>query len=325
MEPTASRNDPLPFTTRTRHVSRVSATKEVIEFAKKNGGVFSTQEAVALGLPKSTLQRRIADGIFVRVARGVLALPGTATRSDVRMRAALRILGAVVSHESAARIHGFEPIGNGPPNVTVSHRGTHTFPGVIVHQTTDLLEEHIQELNGMRVTTPLRTLVDLSKVTGIRRFTRVVENALVAGLVEFDELVELTMALSRKGKIGMKRMRRVLERLSGEALSESDLERLLIGIIVDGGLPEPIKQFRAPWLKPLNGRIDLAYPDHQIVIEGDGRRWHGTFDAFEADRSRDNAAQIAGWIVIRVTWRMIKNEPSKVLQTVKAALESRGW
>lgn len=278
-----------------------------------------------MGLPKATLQRRIADGVFVRVARGVLALPGTATRSDIQMRAALRILGAVVSHESAARLHGFEPIEDGPPNVTVSHRGTHTFPGIIVHQTTDLLEEHVQDLHGMRVTTPPRTLIDLSKVTGIRRLARVVENALVAGLVEFDDLVELTLAVSRKGKIGVKRMRHVLERLSGEALSESDLERLLIGIIVDGGLPEPVKQFHAPWLKPLDGRIDLAYPDYQIVIEGDSRRWHGTFDAFEADRSRDNAAQIAGWIVIRVTWRMIMNEPSKVLQTVKAALESRGW
>lgn len=303
----------------------MSATREVIEFAKKNGGIFSTQEAVALGLPKTTLHRRVADGVFVRVARGVLALPGTATRSDIQMRAALRILGAVVSHESAARIHGFEPIGDGPPNVTVSHRGTHTFPGVIVHQSTDLLDEHVQGIDGMRVTTPLRTLVDLSKVMGIKRLERLVENALVAGYVEFDDLVELTIALTRKGKIGMKRMRRVLERLSGEALSESDLERLLIGIIVDGGLPEPVKQFRAPWLKPLNGRIDLAYIDYQILIEGDSRRWHGTFDAFETDRSRDNAAQIAGWIVIRVTWRMIKDEPSKVLQTVKAALESRGW
>lgn len=297
----------------------------MIEYAKENGGVFTTQEALALGLPKTTLHRRVADGVFVRVARGVLALPGTATRSDVQMRAALQILGAVVSHESAARIHGFEPIGDRPPNVTVSHRGTHTFPGVTVHQSTDLLNEHVQEIDGMRVTTPLRTLVDLSKGMGIKRLERVVENALVSGHVEFDDLVELTIALSRKGKIGMKRMRRVLERLSGEAFSESDLERLLIGIVVDGGLPEPVKQFRAAWLKPLNGRIDLAYPDYQILIEGDSRRWHGTFDAFETDRSRDNAAQIAGWIVMRVTWRMIKNEPSKVLQTVKAALESRGW
>ena len=125
--------------------------------------------------------------------------------------------------------------------------------------------------------------------------------------------------------MGTKRLRRVVENLTGNALSESELERLLIELIVDAGLPEPVKQFHAPWLKRLNGRVDLAYPMYEILIEGDSRRWHGTFDAFESDRTRDNAAQIAGWIILRITWRMIQTEPSGVIQTVKAALESRGW
>lgn len=303
----------------------MSATREVIEFARKNGGIFSTQEAVALGLAKATLSRRVTDGIFVRIGPGVLALPGTATRPDIEMRAALKTLGAVVSHQSAARIHGLQPIEDSPPSVTVSHRGTHTFPGVIVHQSTDLLDEHVIEISGMRVTTSPRTVVDLSKVYSARRLERIVENALIAGKVDLDDLVELTTALSRRGKVGIKRMRRVIENLTGNALSESELERLLIELIVNAGLPEPVKQFHAPWLKRLNGRVDLAYPMYKILIEGDSRRWHGTFDAFESDRTRDNAAQIAGWIILRITWRMIQTEPSKVIQTVKAALESRGW
>lgn len=303
----------------------MSATKEVIEFARRNGGIFSTQEAVALGLSKATLGRRVSDGIFVRLAPGVLALPGTATRPDIEMRAALKTLGAVVSHQTAARIHGLQPIEDSPPNVTVSHRGTHTFPGVIVHQSTDLLDEHVMEMSGMRVTTPPRTVVDLSKVYSARRLERIVENALIAGKVDLDDLVELTTALSRRGKVGIKRIRRVIENLTGNALSESELERLLIELIVNAGLPEPVKQFQAPWLKRLNGRVDLAYPRYKILIEGDSRRWHGTFDAFESDRTRDNAAQIAGWIILRITWRMIQTEPSTVIQTVKAALESRGW
>lgn len=303
----------------------MSATKEVIEFARKNGGIFSTQEAVALGLAKATLSRRVTDGIFVRIAPGVLALPGTATRPDIEMRAAMKTLGAVVSHQSAARIHGLQPIEDSLPNVTVSHRGTHTFPGVIVHQSTDLLDEHVMEIADMRVTTPPRTIVDLSKVYSARRLERIVENALIAGKVDLDDLVELTTALSRRGKVGIKRMRRVVENLTGNALSESELERLLVELIVNAGLPEPVKQFHAPWLRRLNGRVDLAYPMYKILIEGDSRRWHGTFDAFENDRTRDNAAQIAGWIILRITWRMIQTEPSTVIQTVKAALESRGW
>lgn len=304
----------------------MSATREVIDFARRNGGIFSTREAIAIGLSTTTLQRRVEDGVFVRVSRGVFALPGTATRPDITMRAALRALTAVVSHESAARMHGFRPIPDSQPTVTVSHRGTHKFPDVVVHQSTDLLDPHVMEINGTKVTTPPRTLIDLSKTFGPRRLESVTENALVARKVEFDELVDLVKALSRQGKPGMKRLKRILEvRLDGTALSESELERALMRLITEAGLPEPVKQFRAPWLKPLNGRVDLAFPDYRVVIEGDGRRWHGTFDAFETDRVRDNAAQIAGWIVIRVTWRMIKDEPSTVVNTIKDALVSRGW
>lgn len=322
---TASRNRPVPISRPVRHVGCMSATRDVIEFARRNGGVFTSREAIAIGLSKSTLQRRVAEGVFVRVNRGVLALPGTATRPDIEMRAALQTLNAVVSHQSAARIHGFEPIGDSPPSVTVSHRGTHTFPGVVVHQSTDLLDAHVVEINGTRVTSPVRTLIDLAKVLSRRHLARVVENTLVSGKVDIDELIDMVGALSRRGKVGMKRIHVVLDDLVGQAMSESELERRLVNLIVDAGLPAPVKQFKAPWLKPLNGRVDLAYPDFEIVIEGDSRRWHGMFDAFESDRSRDNAAQISGWIVLRITWRMIKEDPSRVIKTVRAALESRGW
>lgn len=302
----------------------MSTTRDVIALAKSNGGVVTNQEAMALGLTKSTLRRRVEDGIFVRVGRGVLALPGTATRSDLAMRAALKRLNAVVSHESAARIHGFEPIPEIPtPSVTVSHRGTHSFPGVVVHQSTDLLEEHVEVIDGIRVTTRARTLVDLAKVLSRRRLERVVEYALATGLVDLEELLDLTTALSRRGKRGMKHLQAILQDLVGNAVSESELERRLFQLIRDSGLPLPVKQFNAPWLQPLNGRVDFAYPEQAIVIEADGRRWHGQFDAFESDKVRDNAAQIAGWMVIRITWRMITEQPSSAVQTIRLALEAR--
>lgn len=283
------------------------------------------QEAMALGLAKSTLQRRVESGVFVRVGKGMLALPGTATRSDIGMRAALRLLNGVVSHQSAARIHGFEAIPDSPPSITVSHRSSYSFPGVVVHQSTDLLEEYVQEIDGIRVTTPARTLVDLAKIFGPRRLERVIEHALVTGKVDVEEFIDLVTALSRKGKRGMKKLHKIIdERLMGTAVSDTELERVLYQLIDDAGLPRPMRQFHAPWLKSLNGRVDFAYEDEEIVIEADSRRWHLTFDAFEVDKIRDNAAQIAGWIVLRVTWRMINEEPSEVVGTIREALEVRG-
>jgi hypothetical protein len=45
----------------------MSGTREVIDQAKRNGGVVTVQEAIALGLPRSTISRRVDDGIFVRI------------------------------------------------------------------------------------------------------------------------------------------------------------------------------------------------------------------------------------------------------------------
>ncbi|MEA1902131.1 MAG: type IV toxin-antitoxin system AbiEi family antitoxin domain-containing protein [Actinomycetota bacterium] len=303
----------------------MSATRDVIQFAKKNGGAFTTREAIALGLPKSTLNRRVSDGIFVRIGRGHFTLPGASTRPDVLLHAAGRHLGAVVSHESAALIHGLTPIQAKKPTVTVPYRGTHSFPGVTVHQSTDLLPEHTTTIGQLKVTTVARTLLDLAKVLSKKRLERVLDHALASRKVDLDELVTLYLALTRQGKRGMKWMGELLADRAGDdlAYSESELETMLFQLIVDSGLPPPRKQFRAPWLKPIRGRVDMAYPDQKIVIEGDGRRWHALFDAFGTDRRRDNAAQLSGWIVLRFTWEMIVKEPESVIADVRRALAIR--
>jgi hypothetical protein len=254
----------------------------------------------------------------------MLALPGTSTRSDLAMRAAARLLNGVVSHESAARIHGFEAIPISPPTLTVSHRSNYAFPGVVVHQSTDLLAEHLQEIEGLMVTIPARTLVDLAKVLGPHRLERVVEHALVTGRVDVDELVDLVTALSRRGKRGTKALRTIVdEKVRGVAGTDTQLERLLFRLFDDAGLPRPSRQFSAPWLKSLNGRVDFAYEAEKIVIEADSRRWHLQFDAFEVDKVRDNAAQLTGWIVLRITWRMIKERPTEVIHLIRSALNVR--
>jgi very-short-patch-repair endonuclease len=230
----------------------------------------------------------------------------------------------VISHQSAAIAHGLEPLEQTIPTVTVSHRSTHKFPGVIVHQSTDLLEEHLVNINGDALTTVARTLIDLAQVTKPKRLERIVDSALAAGKVNLEELARLHDALGRQGKPGTRTFRRILETRAGaEIPSDSELERVLLNVIREWDLPLPILQFRAPWLRPRRGRIDFGYLDERVVVEGDGRRWHTLFDAFEEDRRRDNAAQLAGWIVLRFTWRMIIDEPEMVATSIREALATR--
>jgi hypothetical protein len=206
--------------------------------------------------------------------------------------------------------------------VTVSHRGTHRIEDLVIHQSTDLAQAHTQRINGLVVTTRPRTILDLSQILGASRLANVIDNALAARSVELDHLIDLTESVARRGKPGIKKMRTILDDRSGEPLiSDTVLERNLVRLILDSGLPPPTTQFRAPWLRRISGRVDLAYVEARLVIEADSRRWHTLADAFETDRQRDNAAQLAGWRVLRFTWRMIEQEPTDVVMTIRTALE----
>jgi very-short-patch-repair endonuclease len=48
----------------------------------------------------------------------------------------------------------------------------------------------------------------------------------------------------------------------------------------------------------------------------DGRKTHGTRQAFETDRRRDQRLTAAGWTVIRTTWRQLKHRPHELRQTL---------
>lgn len=301
----------------------MSATREVIAFARRNDGFFTAREAIERGMPKATLSRRVSDGVFVRITRGIYALPGTASRPEARLRAAGRLLGAVVSHETAARLHGLTPVPKTPPTVTVPYRRTYRFPGVTVHQSTDLLPEHTLRVRGQLATNPARTIIDLASKLGKKRLGRLLDNALVAGFVDLDDVIALHLALSRQGKKGMRKLGEILRNRAGELVPATVLERELFGLLQRAGLPEPVREFKAPWLAEIEGRVDFAYVDREILLEADSRRWHGFPDDFENDRRRDIAAQLSGWIVLRITWKMITEDPEYVINSVRAALELR--
>ncbi|MGH9198586.1 MAG: DUF559 domain-containing protein [Acidimicrobiia bacterium] len=57
-----------------------------------------------------------------------------------------------------------------------------------------------------------------------------------------------------------------------------------------------------------------------MIIEIDGRAWHATLEAFDNDRMRDNHAQLAGWRILRITFRMLKERPDEVRNMIRRAL-----
>lgn len=305
------------------HVRSVgNPISDVINFASANGGVVTTSEALALGMSSSTLQRRVVEGVLIRHRPGLLVLPGVEDEHLLDLHAASRKLGAVASHQSAAYVHDLDRPNHVKPTVSVHRNHTKSIAGVTVHQLDDLEPSHVTEVDNLRVTTAERTIVDLAAVLSAGHLARIMDNGLAANRIDLDLIQTVFAEIGRRGKPGTTLMRGLLQtRGNGYIAPESELERRLLYIIDRADLPEPVRQFRAPWLRPVNGRVDLAYPDQLLLIEGDSRRWHTLSASFETDRLRDNAAQLAGWRILRFTWDEITKNPERVTSSIRKGLE----
>lgn len=295
------------------------------ELASRQHGLFSRQQVLAAGGRDDHIKRRLQSHRWAHVAEGVYGLPGWPGTWRRRLLAACLEAGpeAVASHQAAAGLHRLVTFAEGPIVVMVAHGDHQYLHAGRLRQSTDLRSGHRSVVDGIPVTTIARTLVDLAGCRDIplARLATAVDDAHVSGRCRLAEVHLLYDELRRPGKRGMRRLGAVLaSRGPGYVPPESVLERRLLKVLRDAGLPEPRRQYPLPWRDNAEGRVDLAYPDDRVLIEGDGRRWHARMDQMERDRRRDNEALNHGWRPYRVMWADLKEHPDRVVATVWAAL-----
>ena len=168
-----------------------------------------------------------------------------------------------------------------------------------------------------------RTLCDLGAVVDIATVRECVLRALQRGLTHPDRLIRRHLELGGKGRPGSAAARMVLAEVDVDLmLLESDLESALLAVILDAGLPRPVLQHPVR-LDGQRYRIDMAYPEMMVAIEADGFVVHSGRSVFEDDRSRQNALALAGWTVLRFTWRQVCTRPGWVVAQICDALDRR--
>lgn len=69
-------------------------------------------------------------------------------------------------------------------------------------------------------------------------------------------------------------------------------------------------------------RLDLAFPDVRLAIEGHSRRHHFSRTAVTSDHARDLELAAAGWEVIYLTWAML-SDPPRLLTDVEQIYHTR--
>ncbi|MGH2699885.1 MAG: endonuclease domain-containing protein [Actinomycetota bacterium] len=168
------------------------------------------------------------------------------------------------------------------------------------------------------MTSPARTLLDLCGEDH-NQAEAALDAALRLEAVTFDGLTDILEFGGRHRISGTSLLRRLLSvRGEEEAMSESELESSVVRVLRRALLSLPQRQVRVEWEKC--HRLDFVYPEQNLIIEVDGRKWHSSKERFQDDRRRDNAAMIRGQRVIRLTWEDVTRDEAYVVATVRAAL-----
>jgi very-short-patch-repair endonuclease len=224
-----------------------------------------------------------------------------------------------VSHEAAAAVHGIATFRSGPVTVTVPHATSRIQHLATVHQSRRLFPEHVTVVEGLRVTTIARTVIDLAAIYRRGHMEIVVDDPLARRTLTLAELCSTFDDLASRGRKGVRLMRAILEdRQPGYIAPQSVAESMLLRVLRLGGLPRPVLQFPHP-SPAINGYVDAAYPPERLLMEADGRRWHQKVVDLDRDHERDNAAAAVNYRTLRFGWDDLTKRPDWVVHQVRAA------
>ena len=295
-------------------------SRAIDETARAQHGLLRRDQAMALLGPHRT-RRWTEDGRLVRAQPRVLRLAGAPVTPQQQMLAASFACDGPVSHRSAAWLWNLLDASE-VVDVSVIHpRRACLWAPAVVHRIRDLSDCHVVEREGMLVTTPVRTILDLGLVVPWWAVDRALGRGIARRLFPLSDVRSLREDLARRGRNGTGVTQQVLdERLLRGGDEDSVLEARFLGVLRRFGLPAPVLQHEVWDGGRFVARVDAAYPDRRIAIEIDGYEFHSSPDAFQRDRARQNDLVRLGWRVLRFTAPDILRNPQIVPATLKPVL-----
>jgi very-short-patch-repair endonuclease len=296
----------------------------VTELAATQHALITYDQLQEFGLSRKVVARCVGHGWLTKVSSKVVRIAGAPVTWESKVMAAVLSAGetAVASHRTAAVLWNLEGFRQGGPELTVPNGRWSRSPGVRTHESTDLGLVRPVRRSAIPVTPVARTLLDLGAVMPRQAVLLAVDDARRRGLVDWDQLLDTLVAHARRGRRGVGVLRSILDEHFGEAAAtDSGFERLVAVLLRQAGLPAPVLQHRVR-VDGRDYRIDLAYPANRLALELDGGI-HMRRDLWENDHLRQNALILAGWTVLRFTWREYAEHPGRLVAAVRAALPSQ--
>lgn len=296
--------------------------------AARQGGPFSTAQALAAGYESREIARLVRSGDWTRLRRGVLVRSTELPDDDVgRAIVALRAIAlkakspVVASHRTAAMIYQLAALKGIPEYLEVvrpdAMRGR--IEAGVRWRCGALPDTHVANIDGICCTSVARTVIDVARETDFREGLVLAESALNRGLTTVSEL--RTVHEFCADWSGARTSSRVVSFAS--PLSESPGESLSRIVFADGGLPEPLQQQEIYDAAGFIGRVDFLWKERHTIAEFDGRvKYLDSGDdkrTLYEEKRREDRLREAGYEVVRFSWSDILNRPAWVVAQIHRA------
>lgn len=286
---------------------------EAWRLVRRQHGVITRKQLVALGYSVKAIRHRLADGRLHVVYRGVYAVGRPELDQHGQWMAAVLACGegAALSHRSAAALWGIRQREGPRIEVSVRVPGPRKVADITARRRPTLTDAELTKHDGIPVTSPVCTLIDLAAVIG--------RDALEAAVNEADRLnlvdpVTLRAALDdTPPRPGVGVVRDLLDRQTF-TFTRSALERRFRRLAREAGLPVP------ETCVVVNGfEVDFYWPDLPLIVETDGLTYHRTPTQQKKDVLRDQAHTLARIPHLRFTHAQVRDEPAYVRVTLAKA------
>lgn len=287
---------PSPKSRSTAVALPVTPDLAVAQRASAGWPVLALDELRDCGLTKNAVAVRVRRGHLHRLFRAVYAVGHTKLPLEAWMLAAVKACGpgTVVSHRSAAILHGLLPPARHRLEVTAPSR--HRIKGIVVHQSERIERTYVK---GIPVSPILRTIIDLGRTS--------------------DEAT-VKRAL-RQARLPAHLLARLPRRITGLGAVDtwSPLEDEARDFVVAGGLREPAEVNRPYRLATRTVYPDLRWPELRLIVAVDSVEWHDDPLARRDDALRQAELEALGERVIRITKADMRDRPQQTLARLRAA------
>ncbi len=289
--------------------------KQIAALARRQGGHVTRAQLLRLGVGRHEIAHRLQVGSLIRVHYGVCAVGHLPTTRRDQAAGALLACGprAALSHSSAAALWNIEQRWPLPLElITTCDRRP---KGLRVHFTTRLSRAEVTSHQGLRVTTPARTVLDIAPALSAQRLTRIINDLRLGRRLTFDELDELTRR--HPGHRGARSVRALIAQDHGATRSE--LEDRFQQLVKQHKLPQPVMNTMIAGYE-----VDAYFPVERVIVELDGYQVHLTRKKFESDRARDSDILArTGIPTVRLTHRGMNDTPDREAAKLDAILSAR--